>query len=479
MYLIDNIRIDYNKTSIQAKASVWYAGCSLLNKMIQFITIPIFTRLLTTLEYGTYTLFLSWQSIFLMIISLNIQSNIFYNLLIKDSNNEESSSSTLSYISMIAMIAILVYLTHKKLIDNLIQLSSSIILSLVLISVLTSAYDLWAMVERFNFRYKKLVRVSVATIIANPLIGLAFVFLTKGDRGEARIFSVVVTQILFYSALYFIIMYKGKKIIDTQKWKYVSMMAIPLLPHYLSQTLLNQSTRIVISKIIGTDYAAIYSVAYSVAIIMMFVNKAINDSFTPWIYKRLKEGNLLSINKIANILVMFIALLNIILMLVGPEIIKILAPSSYSKASIIIPPVAASSFLIFIYGLFCNVEFYYEMKIQILSTSVCGAIINIVLNFLLIPVYGFVAAGYTTLISYIFFVTTHYLVMRRAEKKYLNGGSIYNVKLIFLISIIVIVSTVTINLILYHFFARYTILTILLILTCIIIHKKRDLLFGA
>ena len=53
----------YKNSSIQVKAALWFTACSILQKGISFVVVPIFTRVLSTKEYGTYSLYLSWLQI--------------------------------------------------------------------------------------------------------------------------------------------------------------------------------------------------------------------------------------------------------------------------------------------------------------------------------------------------------------------------------------------------------------------------------
>ena len=51
-----NITSKYRSLSVQAKAALWFTICSFLQKGISFITVPIFTRLMSTEEYAvSYT----------------------------------------------------------------------------------------------------------------------------------------------------------------------------------------------------------------------------------------------------------------------------------------------------------------------------------------------------------------------------------------------------------------------------------------
>ena len=291
-----------------------------------------------------------------------------------------------------------------------------------------------------------------------------------GDKGLLRIYSVIFTSFLFYVYFYLRPLTSKEKAND-KYIRYALSLAIPLLPHYLSQTLLNQSDRIMISNICGKDYAAVYGVAYSLAIALLFLNKALNDSFTPWIYRKLKAEDMSGIFKVSSILVVLVGFLNLMLIAISPELIHILAPTEYEGAVQIVLPVALSSYLIYVYSQFCILEFYYEMKIQMMVISVIGALTNIVLNLILIPVYGYVAAGYTTLVSYILFVALHYIIVKHTEKKYLSSKPVYDYRFIFIFSVALFALAFGFNTIYKYKIVRYLVFTTLLII-CIYIFKR-------
>ena len=69
--------------------------------------------------------------------------------------------------------------------------------------------------------------------------------------------------------------------------------------------------------------------------------------------------------------------------------------------------------LLFYSQLFINIEFYYEEKYKLVGASILAAVVNIVLNYFGIKLFGFVAAGYTTLISYILFAGCNYFAMKK------------------------------------------------------------------
>ena len=97
----------------------------------------------------------------------------------------------------------------------------------------------------------------------------------------------------------------------------------------------------------------------------------------------------------------------------APEIILIFTNRNYVEAANVVPPVAMSMFLLFYAQLFINVEFYHEQKRSLIWASVGAAAANLVLNWIYIPRFGYVAAAYTTLVSYILFVLCNYLAMKK------------------------------------------------------------------
>ena len=92
--------------------------------------------------------------------------------------------------------------------------------------------------------------------------------------------------------------------------------------------------------------------------------------------------------------------------------------------------------------------------------SVGSALLNIGLNALFIPKYGFVAAGYTTLVSYVLCSVAHYLFMRRVTKKYMDGYKVYDIKKIMIIGLSLAVASAGMLALYKYMIIRYAILLV-------------------
>ena len=73
----------YNSMGTALKAGVWFTVCNFLQKAICMITMPIFTRLLPTEDYGLFTIYQSWYSIVFIFATLNLTGAVVNNGMIK------------------------------------------------------------------------------------------------------------------------------------------------------------------------------------------------------------------------------------------------------------------------------------------------------------------------------------------------------------------------------------------------------------
>ena len=116
----------------------------------------------------------------------------------------------------------------------------------------------------------------------------------------------------------------------------------------------------------------------------------------------------------------------------------IFGADKYEQAVSVIPPVAASTFFIFLYSIIGVLQFYYEKTQFMMIASGVAAGLNLLLNYIFVPLYGYAAAGYTTLICYILYCIGHHFMSKMIAKKYNNSENIYDFKGVLIISIFVI-----------------------------------------
>lgn len=463
----------YKKLPIQIKASLWFLICSFLQKGVAFITTPIFTRLLTTEEYGRFNVFNSWEGIVTVFITLNLFYGVYTQGLIKFEKEKNIFSSSLQGLTLtLVSIFFVIYIFLKKYINNIFNLTDLQMILMFIIIWTSAVFQFWAAEKRVEYKYKDLVIITVISSLLNPLVGILLIKIMNNNV-LARILGIAIVYLIFYGWMFFYQLKKGGTFYSRKYWIYALKFNIPLIPHYLSQTVLNISDRIMIDKMVSSSKSGIYSLAYSISMIMILFNNALAQTISPWLYQKIKNNKIKEIAPVAYASLIFIAFVNYLLMLVAPEAVAFFAPKEYYDAIWVIPPVAMSVYFMFAYDLFAKFEFYFEKTKSIAVATTIGAITNVVLNCIFIKKFGYIAAGYTTLVCYILYALFHYLFMRRVCKKECGDIQPYDTKKIFLISIIFILLGFSTLFLYKYIILRYTILFIIAIM---IIIKHSDII---
>ena len=472
MFMLRKLINKYNSLSAPIRMSFWLLICSFLQKGIGMITTPIFTRIMEDAEFGRFSVYSSWLNVITVFTTLNISGNCFTRgLVVNDDQKEKYTSSLLGLTTLLLSFSFLFFVLFNSFIEKITGLSLFLIAMMFIEMFMTATFNFWMNRQRVEFKYRAVVIVTLIFAIIRPLAAvIAITHVDNNVQVEARVAAVAAVDVLLFSWIYIYLFLKGKQFYS-KPWKESILFCIPLIPHYLSNVLLAQSDRIMIDKYCGTAEAGYYSVAYSIAMVMLIFNSAVSSSFTPWLYKKIKDNQLDRIGKISYSLLAIIAVLNFCLVAIAPELMKIMGPSSYASATWAIPPVTISVYFMFMYDLFAAFQFYYKKTKWITWATLGSALLNIVLNYYCIRLFGYVAAGYTTLICYILYGLLHYYFMKRVTREYLEGYKVYDGKVILGIGICLIVLS-TIMTALYDFLAIRLVVLAAIAVATFILRKK-------
>ena len=421
---------------IAVKVSVAYAVCSILQKCLSIITLPLFTRILTTEQYGQYSVYTSWSALIVIFVTLNLSSGSFSTAMIKYENAREKYIASVQGITLLlGALFLLIYFPLRNILNPIFELPTPLVVLMIAEIIAVCAMQCWNGKQRFLFRYKAVVAITLLISLVSPILGY-FAVINTEEKGYARIFVYAFVNIVIGGALFVFNLIKGKTLFKWEYWKYALTFNIPLIMYYLSQVVFNQSDRIMISHYCGIDKAGIYSVAYTLSILLTFALTAINNSYVPWLYENMKREEYAKNRPVSIKLSVLVAVLLLAIIWLAPEAIYILAGADYYEAIWIVPPVAMSVLLLFYAQIYINIEFFFEKKKFLVGASVGAAVVNIILNALLIPVFGYYAAGYTTLVSYIIFAGMNYRAVQKTVREEEVHEPICNTKAMAVIFII-------------------------------------------
>ncbi|MBR3884898.1 MAG: oligosaccharide flippase family protein [Clostridia bacterium] len=457
--------------SKEVKASLAYTICSIIQKVLSIITTPLFARLLTVEQYGQLSIYNSWSAIITIFITLNLSFGSFNRAMVKYEDDRSGYISSIQTLVVgLGLVFVGIYLPFTKFFNNLLSLSTELVLLLVIEIIAQFGMSLWMGKNRYEFKYKSVVFVTILMMILSPTLALIFVLNAK-ERGIARILGYALIYIVIGGFFFIKNYFSGKKIFSKKYWKYALSFNIPLLVYYISQVIFNQSDRIMIEKFCGLGDAGLYDLAYTFALILTFVLNAINNSYIPWMYEKIKTEKHKDNRGMAIVITLIMSVLVGGVIWITPEAILLMGGKNYLASIYVVPPVALSLILLLYTSFFTNLQFYDERKYGLIAASIASAVANIILNCIFIPKFGFIVAGYTTFFSYILFCLCNYLVVRKDISKKGKWEGLINLEALILIFVFVVAMSY-VGVILYPFIiARYVIIG-LVILSLILFRKK-------
>ena len=456
------------ESSPASKAAIAFFISTLITKGIAYLTTPIYTRLLTTEEYGQVSVYLTWMQVFGIVAMFCLSYGVFNNGMVDYPDKRDDYSFSMLILSNIITISFFgVVLALYPLISSFLDMDIPLLILMLVIFLVQPAYNFWCVRQRYEYKYKMVLVWSIAGAILSPLVAVVLLLTNKtGSNIYPRIFGAECVLIIIYLGFYIFLGFKNRWKIHPKYWKEALLFNLPLIPHYLSMYLLGSSDRIMISHLVGRSQAAFYSVASSVATVAIIMWTAENSSLIPFSYEKCREHDYSAINKVALPLLGVFALGCVSIIMFAPEVVWLMSTSEYMEAIYVIPPIVGGVFFQAQYYLYANILYYYKKPLYVMFGSLTAVSLNIVLNYFCIKHWGYLAAGYTTIVCYGIQALIDAIAMRFAVKE-----KVYNFKIIILLSLTV-VSISIISVLFYNLrIVRYCIFALILILIIIFIKK--------
>lgn len=458
-----------NSLSPAAKASFWFVVSNVALKGISFITTPIFTRLMEVADYGATSVFVTWENVISIFASLSLAGGV-YNVA-QTKYEEDIQAYTSTMISLTFVASLLVYtacIIFNIFFPTVFELSTPFLLFMWIQTFTNAVISFWLMRRRFVYDYKSVIAYTFGNSLLSPIIAIIAIFLFPEHAAYAKVFGAGVAGIVFGIILCVITYSKGKRIYDGKYWKYALKFNLPLIPHYLSSTLLQSSDKLMINSMVGKAYAGIYGIAHSITGLISIITQAINYAFIPYTLQSIKAKNFKGLKNTITGCTVLVSIVCIGVMLFAKEGILIFATEEYLDAVWFIPSLTMATLFSFIVGIIGNILFYYEKTWQMSAITITCAIINLISNYFGIKYFGYIAAGYTTLGCSFVQLVLYYFVVRHYEK---NLNKIVDLRWFFVI-IAVYAGFMVYSMVFYNnFWARAGLLLVVMI-AIVIFHKK-------
>lgn len=440
-----------------------YVISNFLLKGMAIITTPIFTRLLTTEEYGYVGGFCSWLSILAALLGLGLTYSVGVAKIDFQDKFDAFLSSIYSLSFVFDLAVLIVVIINIQAVSNFMSLNKCLVVFIFVYLIVEPAISIYSLKLRYSFKYSNSIAISLINAIGGSILAIILVVLLPSNKYMGRIFGTYGVPLMMGLYCAIKIYANGRVIYNKQYWKYALKIAIPMIPHGISILILAQIDRIVILKYCTASDLGLYSFVYSYSVILSLFSNAIGMAWLPWFNEAIHFGKNKDIKKYVNLISGFMCILSIIFILVAPEVMLLLGTKEYLQAKNLAISLTLATLIQYFYTNYVNYELYSKKTIFISIGSILAAIANYVLNILFIPIYGYEAAAYTTLIGYLLLLIMHFVIVR-----YKLDSKLYDDKKLFYMLLLTILLCGVIYLVYDLYLVRYSILIILLLVVCIV-----------
>lgn len=377
-----------------------HLGVAILGKISPIFAIFVYTQFMSPRDYGVINLYSSYLVLISVLLVLNLHTAIGRYIYSKDIDYPKFISMTIITVTALSLFFFILVAFNLNFFAELISLPKNVTLFMGIIAYGTILEMIFIQILIFKEKSSLLLKLNSIKALSLAIISLVLLFMMNKNQYMAIIIADLLIFAIFSIYILKFIWKDLYLVFDRQYFKLMCIYSIPLIPYMLSLTLLSQSDRILINYYHDKSQTGLYSLAYNVGMMLGMVMTAVLNAINPSYYQNMYEKNYLKVLDDSNAIFYIAIILTLCNILFGIDIVALVVSSKYADSFIIIPLVALGGLCSALFQIWVR-AFAYVNKTYIISLiSVGMTILNIGLNLLLIPTYGYKIAALTTFISY-------------------------------------------------------------------------------
>lgn len=395
-----------------AKNTFIFTLGNLGTKLISFFLVPLYTGILAKEEYGTADLMVTVASFIVPILICNINEAVMRFMLDKNADSDSIISTGIMMLGIMCVfstVCIPLIKLYPPFKDCYLY---------VYFYFISSGFQ---SVLLYNLRGKeRLLAFSIGSIIhalSIALLNILFLIAFKWQL-QGFLLSYILGNVItaFYAALAGNIFDSIRKFkIDKELTKAMLRFSVVLIPNSFMWWIMNSSDRVMLTAISGIAVSGLYAVSSKIPSLVSMVSSIFNQA---WNYSAIKEDESKDRDDYNNTVFTFLlavtSMVSLFILLILKPFMKVYVSISYYDAWKYSPPIiVGTAFLVLATFLSSQYTVKKDSK-GFLFSSTAGAIMNIILNFVLIPIIGGLGAAIATGVSYL----SVYLYRAVDTKKY-------------------------------------------------------------
>ena len=381
-------------------------------KALGFISIPFFTHYLSVEEFGMMSLYSTVLAFLSTLLGLGLLSSFKRYYFEKSGNFGAFLFSNILFLGLFFLIFLFPYFYFLEDISIYLDISQDILRYTIFIAFLS----LLVKIKLDFLQVREFSKKNIILEFNQAIILLIFVIFFMLYLDENKFFGKIYGDILGYALLVIYSVYKLIKVMefrfDFKYIKYSLLFGLPVLPSMFSSFGLSFADRLMINKFTNTEDVGLYSFAFMIAMLIQVVVGAVGKSWQPLFYKAMNDKNYILLDNTfkTNSKIVFGA--SLFLILFSYEFIYVLATPEYLDSLNVILFLIVGFNFFFLYTAYGQYVSYSKKTYIDSIITTTSVLLNIGLNYIFIPKYGYTASAITTIVSYLFMFIMFYLNAR-------------------------------------------------------------------
>jgi O-antigen/teichoic acid export membrane protein len=405
------------------RASTLYTAGNIAPKIGAFLLLPIYVRFLTQEEYGALALLTSLAGILAIVYHLGLDSAVMRLHFDVQGRSQVRlyTTATLFSLSIGAGLTLLLALALGPFFDVLFSGIEFVPLGALALTValLGSLTYVPSTLFRASGQPVRFLAVNLGSFLLSSLVSVVLV--TVFGFGAAGVLTgQVIASAAVLVVTVIVIGRLGPWAFDRSQLADALRLGLPMVPHAIAGWALRLADRWLIALLIGlpaVDARAavgVYAVGYQLGFVVSIVITSFNAAWSPYFYRiGQRRSGPAFYREMTTIVIGALLALAAAVSVLAPEVVAVVARPGYEEAADILPIVAFASVLQGMYIMFVTVVFLMKRTGRLAGITVTSALLNVFLNFVLIPRFGIAGAAWATFGAYLFFAGSTYLFARR------------------------------------------------------------------
>ena len=405
------------------KSTLFYIIATAIGQGMSFVSIIVFTRLMSKEDYGLYSTYFAAVSVLEVFTGANLFISL-NNAYVDHHARFAEYQKTVLVLSGLVFAALFCFLSFLK--AAFFAEVSWFVLCFALFhayAFFLVNYAVYSANMKSDYRRKTLYLLIPNTL--QFLFALVLVRVFSDSTFPARIIGSTAAVLLCAITVYYNVLRQPGHLIVINDWKYAFRIAVPSIAMSVSYMLMQQCDKMMITGICGAEETAVYSVIFYLGYALLAINQAIAPVRQAWVFKNIESIERMVFRNIQKWYLLGIAFLATGVLMIAPEVIKLLLRREYWRYEFIAPFVLSACLSISC-GFSSELAMYYKKNGLLSISVVAAAALNVGLNVILLPRVGAVAAAYTTVAAYLLL---HVLASLVIQKK---NGKLYSKRLFLL-----------------------------------------------